>query len=77
MVPPVAVLGLGTSNGGPPAGPPLVLGPRSRGENPFAMLDLAAVQENPYWEQPSAIPVVPSSGEETILPGWVRTIGGQ
>eukprot|EP00972_Heterocapsa_arctica_P058971 8691150-Heterocapsa_arctica.AAC.1 len=68
------VLSLG--NGGPPAGPPLVLGPSVRGTNPFAALDLAAVSENAYWEQ-SAAPVNTSSGEETILPGWVRTIGGQ
>eukprot|EP00972_Heterocapsa_arctica_P030332 4466110-Heterocapsa_arctica.AAC.1 len=53
------------------------LGPR-RDENPFAMLAMAAVQEEQtYHEQPSAIPVIPSSGDETILPGWVRAMGGQ
>jgi hypothetical protein len=52
-VPPVAVLG--SSNGGPPAGQPMVLGPR-RDENPFAL---------------------PLSGDETVLPGWVRAMGNQ
>jgi hypothetical protein len=39
------------------------------------------VKEEPeraiYYEQPSAIPLIPSSGDETVLPGWVRAMGNQ
>ncbi len=70
--------------GAPPAGPPVAMGAWLGAASPFAMQaerhpvpspDIR--QETSFLDQQSGIPVMPSSGEETILPGWVRTIGAQ